>query len=48
MRNLNKRWVPREFVPSQLKTRVEYTTRNLRAYNEQEIRLEHTVSVYEA
>ena len=47
MKKLAKKWVPHELTPDQTKSRVDYCRLNLRTYNQQTSRLEHTVAVDE-
>lgn len=47
MRKVNAKWVPHELSPSQKETRVVYSTCNLRNFNQQKSRLQHTVAIDE-
>lgn len=47
MKKLNAKWVPRELTDNQKLLRVEYSELNIREYNRQKSRLEHTVAIDE-
>ena len=47
MKKIAKKWVPHKLTPSQKETRVVYSECNLRNYNQQKSRLEHTVAIDE-
>lgn len=47
MTKLNSKWVPQELTDEQKIIRVEYSELNVREYNRQKTRLEHTVTIDE-
>lgn len=47
MKKIMKKWVPHELTPGQMEMRMVYSECNLRNYNQQKTRLEHTVAIDE-